>query len=89
MTDGHFSPAIGEFVFERSLARRERDRLVEEVVEASKELRGFMDLDIPSVVVCPACAPIAPGEFDAAKLRLHESLEELERHDSKGGADAR
>ena len=89
MTERHLPPIVGEYYFREAVGRRQRDRLVEDVVEASKGLAGFVDLEIPSVVVCPACAPIAPGDFDAAKLRLHTSLQALEEHDGKGEADAR
>ena len=77
----HVSPAVGEHALRELHGRRERDGLVEELVEAARHYRGFVDLEIPSVVVCPTCAPIAPEEFDSAKLRLHEALEAPESHD--------
>ena len=89
MTEKHFPPSVGEFAHRELMGRRERDRLVEEVVESSKELAGFIDLEIPSILVCPACAPVAPGQYDGTKLRLHNALAALEEHDGKGAADAR
>lgn len=84
----HVSPAVGEWAIYELHERRIRDDLVEELVEAARHYRGFVDLEVPSIVVCPACAPIAPEEFDSAKLRLHEALGALEEHDAKGDSDA-
>ena len=84
MTEKHFSPAIGEYALRELSARRERDGLVEELVEAARHYQGFVDLEIPSVYVCPTCAPAFPDELDAAKLRLLSALEALADHDDGG-----
>lgn len=90
MTEKHFSPAIGQHALRELSGRRERDGLVEELVEATRNYAGFVDLEIPSVVVCPTCAPAFPDELDAAKLRLLSALEALAEHDdAKGAPDAR
>ncbi len=84
MTEKHFPPAVGEFAARELWGRRERDRLVEELVEAAREYAGFVDLEIPSVVVCPSCSPALPDDFDAAKLRLLSALVALDEHDDCG-----
>ena len=86
MTEKRIPPIVGEWLMRQAAGRRIRDGLVEELVEAARHYRGFVDLEIPSVVVCPECAPIAPEEFDASKLRLHDALAALEEHDGRGGA---
>ena len=91
MTEKHVPPIVGEWFLRQEAGRRERDGLVEELVEATRHYGGFVDLEIPSVYVCPSCAPAFPDDFDAAKLRLLSALEALADHDDarEGAPDAR
>lgn len=84
MTEKHISPAIAEYAARELWGRRERDTLVEELVGAVKDYAGFVDLEIPSVYVCPACSPAFPDEFAAAKLRLWDALNALAAHEDEG-----
>ena len=90
MTEKHVPPIVGEWFLRQEAGRRERDGLVEDLVGATRHYAGFVDLEIPSVVVCPTCAPAFPADLDAAKLRLLSALEALADHDdAKGAPNAR